>query len=142
MPEKDKGGRPTKLDDKVIEKLKEVYLIGATDAEAAYWAGIGAATLYRYLASNKKFREQRDAWKLNPFVKARNTVFKALETPKTARWFLERKLRKEFAARLEISPADDTDQEKSPESKEALKSLIKKLQDYDPDTLQPKAGTD
>jgi len=89
----------------VMTKLKEAFMIGCNNDEAAMWAGISRTTLYDYLRLNLTYSDDVEQWKQNPTVKARNTVFKALENPDTAKWYLERKNKDEFGNRTELTGA-------------------------------------
>lgn len=95
---KNKGGRPTKLTPEAIKKLEEVFAIGGTDQEACFYADISHQALYNYQLKHPEFVERKEALKEKPVLKARQTVVKALEDPNHAKWFLEKKKRKEFGA--------------------------------------------
>ena len=72
-------GRPRKIDDLTLHKLKEAFLMGCTDSEACVYAGIVPSTLYNYQSDNPDFLEQKETYKQNPFMKARKVVLDALE---------------------------------------------------------------
>lgn len=99
--------RPTKMTPEVLEKLRQAYLIGATNAEACGYADIGERTLYDYLAENEEFSQKIDQWKNEPILKAKTMVVKNLDKDiKNAQWYLERKKKDEFAVRQEHTGAD------------------------------------
>lgn len=50
-------GRPTKLEDKMIEQVFEMALLGLTDAQMAKVLGIAESTFYDYKANKKGFSE-------------------------------------------------------------------------------------
>ena len=89
-------GRPTKVDEMALKKLSEAFLIGATDEEACLYADISTTTLYNYQKENPEYLEKKRAWKHNPFMKARTTVYKGLDQAPVAQWYLERKKSDEF----------------------------------------------
>ncbi len=89
--------RPTKMTEKTLAKLEQGFKIGLTDAEACAYAEIDDSTLYRYQDKNPHFCEQKERWKKNPIAKAKNTIFKNLDVPKVAQWYLERKCKDEFS---------------------------------------------
>ena len=101
-----KPGRKTIITKETVDKLEEIFLIGGTDLEACSYANISSATLYNYQNKNPAFLERKDRLKENPFIKARQTVVKALENPQHAQWYLERKKKSEFASRQEHTGAD------------------------------------
>ena len=98
-----KVGRPTLMTDEVIRKLEEVFAIGGTDQEACFYAGICHQTLYDYQNKYPQFVERKEALKERPILKARQTIVKALDDPEQAKWYLERKKKKEFAQRNELT---------------------------------------
>lgn len=100
-----KSGRPTKMTTATLGKLREAFLWGASDAEACLVAKIHPDTLYAYQREHPEFSEEKEACKLNPVLKARKTVFENLDKVGTARWYLEKRMRKEFGDEL----TDDAD---------------------------------
>lgn len=105
----DKTGRPTVVTPAVLELLRQAFLIGCTDAEAALNANIGVATLYNYQKANPDFLELKEQWKENPLLKARNTIYNNLDKPDTAKWYAERKNKDEFSSRHELTGKDGAD---------------------------------
>lgn len=95
-------GRPTVMTPEVIDKLRQAYLIGATDEEAAHYAGISARTIYEHIEKNPEFSQQREGWKGEPILKAKQTVVKGLGETKNAQWYLEKKA-KDFRPKAEIA---------------------------------------
>ena len=106
MTTRSKGGRPTVMTRELVNKLEEVFALGGTDAEACLYAGISRQTLYDYQTKNPEFIDRKELLKENPFLKARRTIIKSLDNPHDAQWFMERKNKKEFAQRTEITDAD------------------------------------
>lgn len=99
-------GRPTIMTPETISKLEEVFAIGGSDNEACFYADIGKTTLYNYQQEHPEFVERKEALKERPVLKARQTIVKGLDLAENARWFLERKLKKEFASRSELTGKD------------------------------------
>jgi len=99
-------GRPTIMTPEIISKLEEVFAIGGSDNEACFYAGIGKSTLYNYQQEHPEFLERKEALKERPILKARQTIVKGLEEAENAKWFLERKMKKEFSNRTELTGAD------------------------------------
>ena len=96
-------GRPTIMTPEVIRKLEEVFAIGGSDLEACFYADISKTALYEYQKDHPEFTERKEALKEKPILKARQTIVKALDDPQHAEWYLERKRKKEFANRQELT---------------------------------------
>ena len=107
--EVDKGGQPTVMTEVTIKKLRDAFMFGATDAQACAFAGISRQTLYNYQTQHPGFVDQKEEWKENPILRAKVTVYNKLNDIDTARWYLERKAKDEFAARGEITGAGGED---------------------------------
>lgn len=100
-------GRPTVMTEEVIAALRQAYLVGATNEEAAHYAGISPTTIYNYIEKNPEFLEQINAWKSEPILKAKQTVVKALANDtKNAQWYLEKKA-KDFKTKIEMEGGDN-----------------------------------
>lgn len=103
---KNKVGRPLKIDNAVLEKLREGFLMGYNDEEACLFANIHPATLYHYQEKNPEFIEQKKLWKQNPLLKAKRTIFDNLDKAATASWYLERKCKDEFSPTHKLDFSD------------------------------------
>lgn len=103
---KNKVGRPTVMTPDVLQKLNQAFAFGASDSEACFYADIAPSTLYEYCNANPEFSERKEALKLKPILKARETVVKALDDPEHAKWYLSRKAKNEFGTRTELTGAD------------------------------------
>ncbi len=95
-------GRPSVMTEALLAKLKECFLMGFTDEEACAAVGIARSTLSEYKKLNPDFSDNVHAWKSNPIIKAKFTLYKALDDPKIAMWYLERKCPEEFSLRYII----------------------------------------
>lgn len=100
-----KRGRPTIITPEIIAKLEQAFSLGCSDLEACIYADIGKTALYDYQEKNPEFRERKEALKQKLVLKARTIVANALEKEdeNTAKWYLERKARDEFAAKQEVA---------------------------------------
>lgn len=99
--------RPTVMTELVLDKLRQAFLIGATNAEAAGYAGISVKTLYNYIENQPDFLQQIEAWKNEPILKAKTTVVRSLDEAKNAQWYLERKaadFKPKLEGTIQISP--------------------------------------
>lgn len=101
-----KMARPTVMTKEVLDKLRQAFLIGATNDEACGYADISVKTLYNYIEKQPEFLQQIEQWKNEPILKAKTTVVKNLDDTKNAQWYLERKAKAEFAPRQEHTGAD------------------------------------
>ncbi len=95
--------RPTVMTPEIIDKFRQAYLIGATNEEAAHYAGVAPSTLYLHIEKHPEFSEQIAGWKSEPILKAKQTVVKGLDDIKNSQWYLERKAKAEFAQRQELT---------------------------------------
>lgn len=101
------GGRPPKMTPEVISKLNEAFAIGASDGEACFYANISHETLYKYQEQHPEFTEEKNRLKERPVLMARQSVIDGLKgSPELALKFLERKRRKEFALRTDVTSDD------------------------------------
>lgn len=108
---KSNAGRPTVINEKVLAKLQEAFLWGASDVEACLYAEIDTATLYRYQEKTPNYASKKAEWKENPALLARRNVFKSIEDEQNSRskdklnskWYLERKVKSEFSQRQEVT---------------------------------------
>lgn len=101
---KEKRGRKSVMTEQVIIKLEQAYAFGASDKEACFYADIAPATLYKYQEKNIDFMERKELLKSRPILEARQSVVEHMKTDGAlALKFLERKRRKEFALREEIT---------------------------------------
>ena len=99
--------RPTVMTEEVLKALRQAYLVGATNEEAAHYAGISPTTIYNHIQSNPEFLEKIEGWKSEPILKAKQTVVKAVAaSPKDAQWYLERKA-KDFKPKADITTGDN-----------------------------------
>lgn len=99
-------GRPTKLTQETIDKLEAVFAYGGTDEEACLYADISHTALYNYQQKHPEFVERKERLKQTPFLKARKTIYNALDTPQYAFEFMKRKKKDEFSERVEATGKD------------------------------------
>lgn len=100
-----KSGRPTKMTSDTLAKLEQAFSLGCSDLEACIFADIHPTVLYRFQERNPEFRERKEMLKKKLVLKARVIIARALENKdeNTAKWYLERKARDEFAAKQEVA---------------------------------------
>ena len=71
---KNKGGRPLKVDENVLQKLESAFSWGCTDREACVYAGIAPATLYTYCDRNPSFKERKELLKESTTIHAKRNI--------------------------------------------------------------------
>ncbi len=102
------GGNPTVVTDKVIKELKRAFSIDCNIREACDWAKISVQVYHGAIKRKPELVEEFEECKRKLLLKARNTIAGNMKDPKTAKWYLERKHKKEFSTRQEVE--DNTKQ--------------------------------
>lgn len=104
-------GRPTKITLEVVNKLREYFAQGLSDAEACSMVDIAKPTLYEYCKLNPDFSNQKEELKKRPALKAKLNVVNDIELGdvNTSKWYLERKCKDEFSIRTETTGKDGKD---------------------------------
>lgn len=92
------AGRPTVRSEEINRKIEEAAAIGATIEEIAFYIDVNRATLYRWMAEDEELKDRIEELQEKPIMKARQTIVKALDNPMDAKWYLERKRKKEFGS--------------------------------------------
>lgn len=104
---KETRGRPTVMTEEVIRKIEEVAALDGSVEEMAYYADIHVATLYRYFEDHPDFSERIHKLRERPVLKARQRVVRGIdESFSNAMTYLERKKKREFSTRQEITGED------------------------------------
>ena len=91
-----------KMTPEAINKLEQAFAIDATVEEACFYTGISVPTFYSWKKKNEKLFKGLEALREKPVLKARQTIVNNLDTPEGARWYIERKRKKEFSTRQEF----------------------------------------
>lgn len=99
-------GRPTVMTKETVAKLKQGFLMGFDVTEACAFAEISRDSYYDYCKKETDFPTKVSEWQQNPILKAKTTIFNDLFMADTAKWYLERKKKAEFAQRNELTGAD------------------------------------
>jgi len=98
---KNKGGRPTVFTKETMQKLEQAFAIGCPIAEACFYAGIAERAYYNYKKLNPELVQNLERLRNKPVLKARQTIVNGLGEADNAKWYLERKRKKEFSTRTE-----------------------------------------
>lgn len=92
-------GRPTKITQGIVDKLRQAFAIDATVEEACFYAGINKTTYYNWTKAHPDLFNDLEQLRLTPILTARQTIMNAAKTDvNTAKWLLERKRKKEYTA--------------------------------------------
>ena len=107
---KSKGGRPTVMTEKTLEKLEEAFKVGATDEEACLNADIDPKTLYNYCDKNTSFSSRKELLKNQPNFKSKINIVEEINNGDVAqsKWWLEKK-DKEFQPTSKIDLTAEVD---------------------------------
>lgn len=99
--------RPTKMTPEVLGKLEQAFAYDSTIEEACFYADINPDTYYTYVKENPEYSERIKALRNRPVLDARQKVVSDIKNDiNTAKWYLERKKKDEFAARTELTGRD------------------------------------
>lgn len=119
------AGRPPTDEEQKVQKLREAFLMGCDDLEACLYADISRSWLYVYQEAHPEFKDQKEVWKETPALEARRTLLSMLPfDADLALKYMERKKKKEFSVRQEITGADG----------ESIEATIKMLDGTAPKT--------
>lgn len=93
-------GRPSKMTDEVVGKLKQAAALDASVEEMCFYAGIHKDTYYEWMRKNPQLSDEIEALRNKPILKARETVIGGLDKdPHFALSYLERKRKNEFSTK-------------------------------------------
>lgn len=106
MAGNNKAGRPTVMTEETVSKLKQAFLMGCDVTEACAYAEISRESYYEYCRKHPDFLTKVEDWQQNPILKAKATIYKSLDEKETAKWYLERKKKAEFALRNEFTDGE------------------------------------
>lgn len=106
IPIKRPVGRPAVIDIDVVRQLRQAFLMGCNDTEACNYANIHRQRLYEFEQKYPEFADYKQAWRDNPRIKTKATIYKELDDPTMARWYAETKMSDEFHKRQELTGGD------------------------------------
>lgn len=116
--------RPTIFTKNVLQKLEQAFAMDCTDEEASLYANISPSSLYNYQKVNAEFLERKRLLRQTPVLRARQTIIKALDNPKYALLYLEKKRRQEFGNQINIINEGPKTFQLSKEKKAAIDQII------------------
>lgn len=104
---KSNAGRPPIINEIVVKKLEDAFVLGCTDEEACLMANISRQTLYNYQEKHPEFVDRKAQLKETPNIIARKSVIKTMEeNGDLALKYLSKKKKDEFADRTELTGKD------------------------------------
>lgn len=107
-----KKGRPEGITLEKEDRIMAFFKMGLNDEEVCEQVGISPASLYAHQNRHPDFQEKKRLAKTNLVARARRELFSGLQSEDekirvdTAKWVLERKCKKEFSTRQEITGED------------------------------------
>lgn len=120
-------GRPTIMDATMLQKLEDAFTNAFSDEQACAYANISPSTLYNYQRENPEFVKRKEALKLRPDIKAKQTVVGSLGNTGDAWRWLERRdpefkpvSKVEHGGAIEVA---DVSVDLSDEEKQAISAL-------------------
>jgi len=96
-------GKFTKKDEKSVKALEDAAAMDCTVQESCLLADISKQTNYYRLEKDLELKERLDKLKATPVLKARQTVASKLGELETAKWYLEKKRKKEFGNAIDMT---------------------------------------
>ena len=95
--------RPSEKTPEKVKKLEEAFAIDSTIEEACFYADISKQTYYNWLEGEPELVERFEELRNKPVLKARRTIVNALDNPLDAKWYLEKKRKREFGTAVDIT---------------------------------------
>lgn len=103
MAKEQRIGRPSDFTPEVRSKMEEAAALDASVRETCFYAGISVQSYYNWKEQDPEFFERLDALRQKPILKARLTIVNALNNPREAKWYLEKKRKKEFVTAIDLT---------------------------------------
>ena len=130
-PDANKGGRPTVINKETLTKLFYVWAADGTDGEACEYAEISVQALQRAYKRAPELRAERNRLKNRAVLQARVKVVNGInKSVETAKWYLERKRKNEFAPKA-ITSGEVMTSEMDPKDRKRMMELLKELGEDD-----------
>lgn len=103
------SGRNTIMTEDKVKELESYFIIGATDVEACFLAGISKQTLYNYQERYPEFVDRKEALKNMPKYKAKKNIVSELDKgdKDISKWYLEHK-DSDFKNKTDITSNNET----------------------------------
>lgn len=103
------AGRPNSIDEKLLAKLEEWFMMSLTDDECCLYCNINPSTLYRYIDKNPDFSKRKELLKRTPNIQAKANWVKEIKqgTYASSKEWLERRSKDEFSLKIETKNETD-----------------------------------
>jgi len=95
-----------KFTPETVNKLEQAFAIDASIEEACFYAGITKQCFYLWKKKHIKLFDSFEALRNKPILAARLTIVNNIDTLAGAQWYIERKRKKEFSLRSELTGED------------------------------------
>lgn len=107
-----KVGRKETITTEMADRILTLFKMGMKDMEVCGQLDITPSVLYRYQTNHPEFEEKKQLAKTHLVARARRELYAGLASDDlrlrvdTAKWLLERKEKKEFSTRQELTGED------------------------------------
>lgn len=130
-----KGGRPSERTKAVVAKLEAAFQNGMNITQACRYAKIDRVTYYRWLDADEEFSNKMDEAQEFLIVKAKQVLAELIQAgdDKTAKYWLDRKAKDEFASRTELTGAEGSELFEKEATKLAELIALAKAHDVKPE---------
>ena len=100
--------RPSKIDENILAKLEEWFMMSLTDDECCIYVWINPCTLYRYIEKNPEFGKRKELLKKTPNIKAKANWISEIKqwNYNSSKDWLERKSKDEFSLKKEVETSE------------------------------------
>ena len=98
-------GRPRKINEELLRKLEEGFLMGLSDREACLFADVAYSTFNDYCKKHPKFSERKETLKKGVQMHAKINISNEIKKKKNidlSLWYLSRKCSDEFSVKNEV----------------------------------------
>lgn len=100
---RERGGRPSVIDQSVLAKLEEAFSYGCPMTTACSYAGISYDALHRFVKNNPDMSEKIERLRNLPEFVARRAVYNSMKFDgELGLKYLERKLPEEFSLKAQV----------------------------------------
>lgn len=94
LKKKNKGGRPTKMTDEVVQKLEDIFQRGGTVEEATSYARIARRSYHYWMEQDEVFAQKMESAQHYADIVAKKVVVDTIVKDKNdtnAKWWLEKR---------------------------------------------------
>lgn len=95
-----------KKDTKTVNRLEHAFAIGADIRSACAFAEITHTTYYKWIKEDEEIRERFERLRERPVLKAFGSIYRNLNNPEIAKWYLTKVRPEMFGDKLGINVND------------------------------------